>query len=280
MLGNKTNKAKNLVRFYNIAYVNDPNEGKRLTHYKRKDYFNPLTPFYKDREVGDDPTTSKWQEFSVFLASFSLKPDNLNLWRFYGDDGTGFSVVTPLREFNTKLAFGTMGGAWASQDESLAAWSPLSSRASTVTLNKVLYTDKDVKATLNSLRPSLEALDKRLNLIDDPAVQHKLRSATVMILSELMYLYKEHDYEAEREVRAVEARRLGELDVEQHLGDSASFSKLYLNAPEILFKSKGSSIIIGPKVQKADAVMLDISHQLATMELNQCKVKRSLRPYR
>ena len=280
MLGNQMNQAKNLVRLYNIAYVNDPNEGKRLTHYKRAKYSNPLKPFYKEREVGDDVTTSKWQEFSVFLASFSLEPNNLNLWRFYGDDGTGFSIVTPLSAFNTQLERGTMGGAWASQDESSAAWSPLSSRASTITLNKVLYTDKDVEETLSSLKPSLAALDKRLKSIKDIAVQDTLRSATVMILSELMYLYKQHDYKDEREVRAVEARQLGSLDVQQHPGDSASFSRLYLETAAVLFKSKGSSIIIGPKVQKADAVMLDIRHQLATMEWNQCKVQHSLRPYR
>ena len=282
MLGNQTKQAKNFVRLYNIAYVNDPNEGKRLTHYKRADpgYSNPLKPFYKEREDGDDVTTSKWQEFSVFLASFSLEPNNLNLWRFYGNDGTGFSIVTPLSAFNTALERGAMGGAWASQDESSAAWSPLNLRASTITLNRVRYRDTDVEATLSSLEPSLAALDKRLKSINDVAVEDALRSATVTILSELMYLYKEHDYEDESEVRAVEARPLGSLDVQQHAGDSASFSRLYLETAAVLFKSKGSSIIIGPKVQKADAVMLDIRHQLATMEWNQCKVQHSLRPYR
>ena len=283
MLGNQAKQAKNLIRLYNIAYVNDPNEGKRLTHFKRKDdpgYCNPLKPFYREREEGDDVTTSKWQEFSVFLASFSLEPNNLNLWRFYGDDGTGFSVVTPLSAFNTALERGAMGGAWASQDEPSAAWSPLKSRASTITLNQVLYKDSDVEATLSSLEPSLAALDKRLRSINDVAVEDSLRSATVTILSELMYLYKEHDYQDEREVRAVEARPLGSLDVQQHAGDRTSFSRLYLETAAVLFKSKGSSIIIGPKVQKADAVMLDIRHQLATMEWNQCKVEHSLRPYR
>ena len=282
MLGNQAKQAKNVVRLYNIAYVNDPNEGKRLTHYKRKDpdYSNPLTPFYKEREVGEDDTTSKWQEFSVFLASFSLETNNLNLWRFYGDDGTGFSVVTPLSAFNTVLEHGSMGGAWESRDESSADWSPLSARASTITLNKVLYTDKEVEETLGSLKSSLAALDERLKSINNGAVQDTLRSATVMILSELMYLYKEHDYKDEREVRAVEARQLGSLDVQQHPGESDSFSRLYLETADLLFKSKGSKIIIGPKVQKEDAVMLDIRHQLATMEWNQCKVHHSLRPYR
>ena len=282
MLGNQANQAKNLVRLYNIAYVNDPNEGKRLTNYKRADpgFSNPLKPFYEEREDGDDVTRSKWQEFSVFLASFSLEPNNLNLWRFYGNDGTGFSVVTPLSAFNTELAVGAMGGAWASQDDPSPAWSPLSTRAPTITLNKVLYADADVEATLSSLEPSLAALDKRLKSINDAAVVDALRSATVMILSELMYLYKEHDYKDEREVRAVEARQLGSLDVQQHPGDSASFSRLYLETAKVLFKFKGSSIIIGPKVDKADAVMLDIRHQLATMEWNQCKVQHSLRPYR
>lgn len=283
MLGNRATQAKNLVRLYNIAYVNDPNEGKRLTHFKGRDYFtysNPLKPFYKEREDGDDITMSKWQEFSVFLASFSLEPNNLNLWRFYGDDGTGFSVVTPLSAFNTALERGAMGGAWASQDEPSAAWSPLKSRATPVTLNRVLYEDSDVEDTLKSLEPSLAALDKRLKSIKDNAVEDSLRSVTVTILSELMYLYKEQDYRDEREVRAVEARSSGSLDVQQHPGDHTSFARLYLETAAFLFKSKGSSIIIGPKVQKASAVMLDIRHQLATMECNQCKVEHSLRPYR
>ena len=283
MLENQTKPAKNLIRLYNIAYVNDPKEGKRLTHYKReKSAPNPLDSFYEKREDGDDATRSKWQEFSVFLASFSLEKDNLNLWRFYGDDGTGFSVVTPFNAFNTALEQRAMGGAWASQDESSAAWSPLNSRATTITLNKVLYSNKDVEATLRLLEPSLAALNKWLNPNNvDADQQNSLRSATVTILSELMYLYKEEDYEAEREVRAVEARLLGSVDLHQHPGDSASFSRLYLETAAVLFKSEGSKIIIGPKVQKKDAVMLDIRHQLATMGWgDQCKVEHSLRPYR
>ena len=282
MLGNQTKPAKNLIRLYNIAYVNDPNEGKRLTHYKRADpaYSNPLEPFYKDRESEDDGTTSKWQEFSVFLASFSRESDNLNLWRFYGDDGTGFSVVTPFNAFDMALEQRAMGGAWASQDESSAAWSPLNSRATTITLNNVLYSNEAVEATLSLLKPSLAALAERIESIKDSEVDISLRSATVTILSELMYLYKEKDYEAESEVRAVEARPLGSVDLHQHPGDSASFSRLYLETAAVLFKSKGSKIIIGPKVQKKDAVMLDIRHQLATMGWDQCKVEHSSRPYR
>ena len=55
---------------------------------------------------------------------------------------------------------------------------------------------------------------------------------------------------------------------------------MYLETAAVLFKSKGSKIIIGPKVQKKDAVMLDIRHQLATMGWDQCKVEHSSRPYR
>ena len=285
MLEKQTERAKNLIRLYNIAYANDPNEGKRLTHYKGVDseYVNPLQPFYEKREDGDDTTRSKWQEFSVYQASFSLEPDNLNLWRFYGGDGTGFSVVTPLSAFNTALEHGAMGGAWASQDESSEAGSPLNSRASTITLNKVLYTNEDVEATLTSLEPSLAALNKWIesNKVDvGVAVVNSLRAAAVTILSELMYLYKEQDYKDESEVRVVEARPLGATDLQPHPGDSASFSRLYLETVAVLFYSKGSKIIIGPKVQNKDAVMLDIRHQLATMARNQCKVEHSLRPYR
>ena len=282
MLGNLPEQAKNLIRLYNIAYANDPKEGKRLTHYKReKTGPNPLDSFYENREDGDDATRSKWQEFSVYQASFSLAPDNLNLWRFYGDDGTGFSVVTPLSAFNTALEHGAMGGAWASPDESSAAGSLLNSRAATITLNKVLYTNKDVEATLTSLKPSLAALDEWLksNKVDG-AAEDSLRSAAVTILSELMYLYKEQDYKDEREVRVVEARPPGSPDLQQHPGDSASFSRLFLETAAVLFNPKGSSIIIGPKVQNKDAVMLNIRHQLATMARDQCKVEHSLRPYR
>ena len=282
MLEKQTKQAKNLIRLYNIAYANDPQEGKRLTHYKRKKSApNPLDSFYEKREDGDDATRSKWQEFSVYQASFSLELDNLNLWRFYGGDGTGFSVVTPLSAFNTAPGHGFMGGAWASPDESSAAGSPLTSRASKITLNQVLYTDTDVEATLTLLEPSLAALDKWLTSnVDKDEVKDSLRSAAVTILSELMYLYKEPDYKDEREVRVVEARTLGATDLQQHPGDSASFSRLYLETAAVLFYSKDSKIIIGPKVQNKDAVMLDIRHQLATMARDQCKVEHSLRPYR
>ena len=282
MLGNQTKQARNLIRLYNIAYVNDPNEGKRLTGYKSTDssYVNPLASFYETRADGDDATASKWQDFSVFLASFSLESNNLNLWRFYGDDGTGFSVVTPLNAFNTTLTRGAMGGAWADRDDPSSTWSEHNVSPSTVTLNKVLYKDSDVKEALELLAPSLHDLNEKLKTIGNSDIANPMRSTTVMILSELMYLYKERDYEDEREVRVVEARLLGASDLKQHAGDSTSFSKLYVETAAVLFKSKGSAIIIGPKVQKASAVMLDIRHQLATMEWNHCEVRHSLRPYR
>ena len=277
MLEKQTKQAKNLIRLYNIAYANDPNEGKRLTDYKGADseYVNPLNSFYKKREDGDDATRSKWQEFSVYQASFSIELNKLNLWRFYGGDGTGFSVVTPLSAFNTVLERGAMGGAWASQ-ESSEARSPLK-----ITLNKVLYTNDDVEATLTSLKPSLAALDKWITKkVKDGPVKDSLRSAAVTILSELMYLYKEQHYEDESEVRAVEARPPGSSDLQQHPSDSASFSRLYLETDAALFSSKYSKIIIGPKVQNRDTVMLNIRHQLVTMAWDQCKIEHSLLPYR
>ena len=277
MLEKQTERAKNLIRLYNIAYANDPNEGKRLTDYKGADseYVNPLNSFYKKREDGDDATRSKWQEFSVYQASFSIELNKLNLWRFYGGDGTGFSVVTPLSAFNTVLERGAMGGAWASQ-ESSEARSPLK-----ITLNKVLYTNDDVEATLTSLKPSLAALDKWITKkVKDGPVKDSLRSAAVTILSELMYLYKEQHYEDESEVRAVEARPPGSSDLQQHPSDSASFSRLYLETDAALFSSKYSKIIIGPKVQNRDTVMLNIRHQLVTMAWDQCKIEHSLLPYR
>lgn len=271
MLGTKTGKPKNHVRLYNVGYMNDPHEGKRLTAFQKSDttYKNPLTPFFKERKEDDDTTGPQWQNFSVFLGSFSLDKDGLNLWRFYGSDGAGFSIVTPLKSFSNSNE-GSMAGAWADRPTS----------PSPVRLFKVLYHDADAEYALSQLTPSLNALNKKLTREKSDSVRNAIGTTAVTIVSELMYLYKHAGYESEKEVRAIQARSLGSEDLKQQPVDKSSFSKLYIETAALLFEFEGSEVIIGPKVNKADSVMLNIRHQLARMDWSDCKVRHSLLPYR
>ena len=74
------------------AYVNDPTEGQRLRKFCPPGKANPLAVLYEGIEK---PNALTWQgkDFHVFVACFSLQPDSLNLWRFYGRNGAGFSIV-------------------------------------------------------------------------------------------------------------------------------------------------------------------------------------------
>jgi hypothetical protein len=270
MLSGSPLDGKNGVRLSSIVYVNDPTEGKRLRDFARaKHKHNPLRTLSDD--MGDAGTIS-WldKEFHVFIACFSLQCDSLNLWRFYGKDGMGYSIVSPPSVFSAASSEGMIRGPWAKREK----------RASNLTLYTVLYDDDDVEDTLAILEEALKPIQRLANSLDKVNAK-RVRGVAIAVISELLYLYKDAQYSDEREVRAVEARTLADPEVKEFRPANKQYSKLYLETGALLFREHGSEIIIGPKVVEPDAVIIDLQHQLARLNWSgTCKVKRSTKAYR
>jgi TPR repeat protein len=269
MLSGSPLDGKNGVRLSSTVYVNDPTEGKRLREYEREKVANPLTALFDGMGAAG---TISWldKEFHVFIACFSLQCDSLNLWRFYGTDGKGFSIVSPPSAFNAGSTEGMIRGPWAKRGKT----------PSKLALYTVLYEDKDVEAALVKLAEALKPVQKIADTLGG-ALGKRVRSVAIAVISELLYLYKDTQYAQEKEVRAAEARTLGDPEVKEFRPGNKQYSKLYLETGALLFREPGSAIIIGPKVEERDAVMIDLQHRLARQNWSgTCRVSKSDTNYR
>ena len=269
MIAGSPSDARNCVWLSSTVYVNDPTEGMRLRDYRKGREKNPLEDLF---DGTDSSATISWldKEFHVFIACFSLECDSLNLWRFYGDDGHGFSIVSPLSAFDPESSDGMIRGPWAKRGKT----SPKPS------LYRVLYDDTEVDSALKELAVSLKPVLKLARKLKGDAPK-RVRSVAIAVISELLYLYKDKQYEAEREVRAAEVQTLGDPAVKEFRLPSMKYAKLHLETGALLFQERGSQIIIGPKVDKQDAVMIDLQHQLARQSWSgTCRVIKSEKNYR
>lgn len=269
MLSGTRADGRNAVRLSSTVYVNDPTEGQRLREFSQEGWTNPLSFLYEDI---DDPDALSWQgrDFHVFIACFSLQVDSLNLWRFYGRNGTGFSIISPMAVFDAESGDGMLRGPWAKTKRT----------ATKLALHLVRYDDEHVRQTLSELATAMKPLK---DVIGSSASldARRLRQVAIAVLGDLMYLYKDTQYADEKEVRAIEARTLGDPEIRAFRPGEKSYEKLYLETGALLFREAGSKIIIGPKVDEADSVELDLRHRLAQKGWSaSCAVERSVAKYR
>ena len=269
MLSGTPSDGRNAVRLSSTVYVNDPTEGQRLREFSQDGSTNPLAFLYQDI---DDPDALSWQgkDFHVFIACFSLQCDSLNLWRFYGRNGTGFSIVSPMSVFDAESGDGMLRGPWAKTKRIAAK----------LALHLVRYDDEHVRQTLAELAKAIKPLkDVIRNAAPEDA--RRLREFAIAVLGDLMYLYKDAQYADEKEVRAIEARTLGDPEIKTFRPGDKSYERLYLETGALLFREAGSKIIIGPKVDEADSVELDLRNRLAKKRWSaSCAVDRSDAKYR
>jgi TPR repeat protein len=269
MLSGSPLDGKNGVWLSSTVYVNDPTEGKRLKDFDCGEIENPLTALFDGmRDAGSISWLDK--EFHVFIACFSLELDSLNLWRFYGSDGKGYSIVSPLSAFDAGTTEGIIRGPWAKRGKT----------PSKLALYKVLYEDQEVKDALVKLAEALKPVLKIARGLGGE-LDKRVRSVAIAVISDLLYLYKDTQYAQEKEVRAAEARTLGDPEVKAFKPGDKQYSKLYLETGALLFREPGSAIIIGPKVEDREAVMIYLQHRLAHQNWSgTCKVSKSPPNYR
>jgi hypothetical protein len=143
-----------------------------------------------------------------------------------------------------------------------------------------LYDDRSVREALGALRGPLENFGVYLALLEasSPETASKVREIGKMIINELLYLYKNKNYRAEREVRAVEAHFLGDPNLKRHCG-ADGVSKLFIESPALLFQTPESRVIVGPKVKNSITLMLDIRHRLGRQSWYCCTVEQSTLAY-
>jgi TPR repeat protein len=281
---------KNCLRQYLVEYMNDPSEGQRLLRFSGSSDSPEVIGAYETSKLlrqlfdkhyfgsFDRHTSTTHLLPSVFTVSLTKESDRLDLWRAYGRDGQGFCLVLPIthngdsvvhmRNRDSSLEFLTEEGDISSTAEAPSA-TPL--------LYWIRYSDEDVARALTALASPLKQL---LDLQNELSVSawDQVASCSTAILLELLYLYKDEQYSTEKEARSLTVMRLDNPRIQL---DERNPGHLFCETPAFLFKTSGSEIILGPKVQNPIGSLWNIRYRLTQLDFADNTIVRcSNVPYR
>lgn len=252
------------LRYYNVAYMNDPEEGKVLLQILAdlggKD-FEKITDCFDAGKIREDN--------NVYLGSFVpvSHQDELVMWRTYGKENnveaSGCSIVIAPDFFdgeNSPLQrdFGNTDGkatAVASADvrEKEALYSVVYYNKKKVSEGNGIIGDK-ANEIQEGLKKLIGALHDLVALKEGKDLDGNLASAVNRVvfrtLSEIRYLFKSADYSYENELRVIQYVN-GESDRVQIDETGGLPHRLYIESGQPL-KPSLQKIILGPKVANPD----------------------------
>lgn len=251
---------RNSLRLYNAAYLKDMQDGRLLFDVHDSPGAVLLRGFFPEQRSHDWPLTTPWdgREYSVYVGSFNLRADYLDLWRAHGANGAGVCVVTPLAAFTQdreRLPFTLASTAAAER----ATASGSVARAIPPVLYRMEYDPGVMAKVLQGMQPHLAAIQA----FKEPLTSGGgIVDALVRILvSEILYLFKPGAYQGEREARLVAAFDIASDCIQRDA--STDPGRLYVETEPFLLSSPGSRILIGPAVKERAATYLDLRYRLA-----------------
>ncbi len=256
----------NLLRLYNVDYMNDPTEGRSLINFKNTELTKTnvfLNNIFKQNTLSNKVDTINSLPPSIYSLSFTESSDRLDLWRAYGNDGDGFSIVTvfPNNEddsykrqiLDSFVQHQNQSIHYQQEGESVVQDPPLNTSP---ILFRVFYKDKDKLKTLKELSIPLNKIQNNLSKFDESA-KNEVYYVLYAALLEIMYLYKDEQYSTEKEVRAIQAMCLDDVQL-----DERKPGRLYCKTAPFLFKNISSKIIIGPKVKDRQVALWNLRYRL------------------
>lgn len=255
--------SKNRLRQYHVDYMNDPREGFRLLDF-HKVHGNSAGRAAKAAqasqmldEIFDEEYYAKQRDSdvnevppSVFICSLTAESDRLDLWRAYGNDGNGYCLTF---EFNGQLQstktriirdrknhYSHFDGFNVDDIENGDKIPPI--------LYAIKYDNSDIIRTLTMLSAPLARIDSIIKTISSAPLKSEIKKCVAEILLELLFLYKDDQYENEREVRAISVHSILDSRVKS---DVRVPGRLYVETNPFLFETE-TKITIGPKVSPKD----------------------------
>jgi len=218
----------------NIAYMNDPNEGKTLQKY----LFSGQIPF-----EGDGKRRKNARYPYVYIKCFTPQIDFLPMWEMYGDHAQGCCLVID--------------------------WKKIGEAGTDVPLYNVCYLSKvgkeyKVEQQYNMNLNSCKKIEQNLKLLSELCKlilkeDYETLLPLQNILNEILYLFKDVSYSYEREVRICYQYPEVNSEFEHTPG---AFGKLYV-ATNFLINLK--EIILGPKFLNRTDVMPYLQEQVDIM---------------
>ncbi len=290
---NQDGSVSNHLRLYNSEYLNDPGEGQRIFDYIKnivdsedvkinKDYedYKKIYDFLSNNGREKVGISSVNEDLSIYISSFTSESDRLDLWRAYGNDGNGVSIVIPIENFkgnNSHLLRDMLISDFESVNNNKTDIENIDDKTNiknSVIIYEVKYEDKDVNNLLKRIKGDIINIIDSADTEDIEAIQ-ALRKCIVISLIDIMYLYKNSEYKNEKEYRIIRAE-----NISSELISIDEREKLYIKTEPILFYGIGSKIIFGPKVKDKKILELKYKYKLRLNNFNETLVCSSKIPYR
>lgn len=231
------------LRYYNTAYMNDPEEGIVLLEYvsnEMKECFN------RAREQEGD---------NIYIGSFlSAKnhEDELVMWRTYGKDENGIEGAGCALVINETFFDKSNGNAinqFAFKSYSAARNEIVANQC----LHKVLYLNKKNKSNHNDNNEVFSLIDKFNNVCNEIIklrIKNDKLGAVIdkiiyHLLSEIRFFFKSADYSFENEIRVIQFVPKDSDYIE--IDYSTKPKKVYVESNNTI-QPHLEKIILGPKV--------------------------------
>lgn len=240
---NGDNKDCGKMSIMNIAYMNDPNEGKILQKYLG-------IPMRQMKSGRGAPERKDAAYPYVFMKCFTSLVDDLPMWEMYGDHAKGCCLILD------KACFSTTAGR---HPIPLYRICYIKKHGSSVNINKE---DNPYVRDMDQLRRLLKVIKQDMRTAEtDDILTLQLKKS----LEDIAYLFKNADYRHEQEVRIL-YRFNGPDDAFRHT--PGEYPLLYVQ-PE--FTAAIKEIIMGPKAENLATRMPYLREQIEKMCL---KTKR------
>lgn len=256
----------NHLRMYNIGYVNDPQEGRALIKSSQKSN-------YLFRLADGGKGISEISKFTYFTSTSNAR-DRLDLWRAYGRDGKGCCLVIPNKLFRersqdiTTLPWYERHRQECREPDNESDVQDVGKTPPTVNipmcLYSVKYTSKAKREALKTLKKPIGGILKLLKRLgSNNNDKTKIDDAVRMILAEILFLFKDAEYESEKEFRMLSMHLDSDyrLSLDEEKRDSG-VRHLFVPSKNVLFNQPGYEIIIGPKVTNAYPVQREMEYLL------------------
>ena len=213
----KTLAAKERFRFYNAAYMNDPEEGRVFFEIMKESGIDVQEFFYGD----EDPPYPSPAYIGSFVRVDAIEPeqkDKLFLWRTYGkhdgQEATGACLI--FKHEGTVFAENCGPQIGAMQQLQLKLLmsegdrkNPEERQPLKPDLYKIIYSDKgnnqELSEELNELAESLQQIKSYISEKDDH-IKEGLKQLARELLDNIRFLFKASHYSEEGEVRVVQIR--------------------------------------------------------------------------
>ena len=247
-------------RFYNVAYMNDPEEGSVFFDITKESGINVKEVFYEEDEDLPYPSPAYIGSFIMVDSDDQEQRDELFLWRTYGrhkrqeaagaclifrHEGTCFAETyePPARDMQRLQSEPSMVAGDLKNPEERQQSKPA--------LYKILYMDKETKKELSEeldeLAKSLEQVERyvskrRVNR------RNRLKRLARELLDNIRFLFKASHYKEEQEVRVVQFCYYDENMLQEPNGIKVDTEQIpprfYLDAHDSF---RFNEVILGPE---------------------------------